>query len=521
MNTSRGELIAAFDVGTSSAKGVLFDSAARVVATARQALPVFYPQPGWAEQSPQDWWSAVAVLARRLREEAQVPAEAVAGVSFCAQMAGTVPVDERGAALGNALIWLDTRSAALARRLIGGFPSIRGYGLLPLLHWVRLTTGAPNRSGKDPATKIPWLRENDPERWARTRAVLDVKDYLLARATGERVTTPDCAHLTWMMDSRINAWSPPLLARLGVDAALLPQIRPADTLVGGLLPAAAEDLGLAPGTPVAAGLGDVAAFSLAAGSVAAAAPHIYLGTSAWCAAHMERRALDPFASIGTLRAADPGRYLVIATQETAGACLDAVCRWLGLAEGSGDTGAPDLMRLAEASEPGARGLTFLPWLFGERVPMDDPDLRGGLLGLSLAHRREDVARAVVEGVAFNLDSAMTPLARLARIAPGEPVRLLGGCARSDLVPAVLAQVLGRPVLRMANPELGGAFGAMACARLALGWSRDWAEAAALSQPERRFDPPQTPDARLAAARRDFASAYRAVRGWYKTRALRS
>jgi xylulokinase len=521
MSATQADLIAAFDIGTSSAKGVLFDAEARVVATARQPLPVFYPQPGWAEQAPGDWWDAVAILARRLREEAKVPAEAVAGISFCAQMAGTVPVDDRGEALGNALIWLDTRSAALARRLIGGFPSFRGYGLVPLLRWLWLTNGAPNRSGKDPATKIPWLREADPERWARTRAVLDVKDYLLSRATGERVTTPDCAHLTWLMDSRVNAWSPQLLDRLGIDADLLPRICPANALVGGLRPAAAADLGLSPGTPVAAGLGDVAAFSLAAGSTTAGVPHVYLGTSAWCAAHMERRAVDPFTAIGTLRAADPDRYLLIATQETAGACLDAVCRWLGLEEGSGDTGAPGLMRMAEASEPGARGLTFLPWLFGERVPMDDPDLRGGLLGLSLAHRREDVARAVVEGVAFNLENAMTPLSRLAHVAPGEPVRLLGGCARSDLFATVLAQVLGRPVLRMAHPELGGAFGAMACARLALGWSRSWAEAAALSQTDRRFDPPETPDARLAGARRDFASAYKAVRGWYKHRALRS
>lgn len=507
------KLIAAIDLGTSSAKGAIYDRDARLLASARCPVQTHFPEPGWAEQAPRDWWSAIAAVMRDLVSGGDIDTADIAGLSFCSQMAGTVPVDETGQALCNALIWLDTRSAEIARRLTAGFPSVFGYGLRPIVHWLRETNGAPSLAGKDPTSKIVWLRENRPEIWARTYKVLDVKDYLVAKATGAFVTTPDCAHLTWMMNSRTNAWSDGLLRRLRIDRATLPEIVSGDTEVGGLTQDAAKALGLRVGTPVFAGLGDIAAFSLAAGSMADDAAHLYMGTSAWCGVHMARRKVDPLTSIATIRAADPDRYLLVAAQETAGACFEKVGSWLHMPDSKNDV--PSLLREAGRSVPGARGVIFHPWFFGERVPMDNPHLRGSLSGLSLNHTSGDIARAAVEGVAFNLNLAHKALARLSSLHTDAPVRILGGCAQNDLICDVLANVLCRPVLRMQNPQLGGTFGAMASARKGLGLSQTWDDAAALSQLDRTFQPAPGGNAALCQAEKGFLEIYKRLKSWYR------
>lgn len=505
--------ILAFDLGTTGVKGALYEGDGRLVGSARRPIATHYPNPGWAEQRPDDWWAAICATARALLAESATPADAIAGLSFCTQMAGTVPVDTTGAALGNALIWLDTRSHEAARRLVGGIPRIAGYGLGPLLSWLRIANGAPSLSGKDPASKIVWLRECDPARWQRTAKLLDVKDYLLMRCTGAAVTTPDCAHLTWLMDSRTDRWSDTLLGRLKLDVGLLPEIVPPTHRLGDLTATAAAELGLARATPVFAGLGDVAAFALAAGALGTGMPHAYIGTGAWCAAHVEGRKVMPLKAIGTLRAAEGGRYLLVAAQETAGACFESAARWLGLDETGG--GVARLIALAAQSPPGADGVVFHPWLLGERAPLDDPFLRGSVLGLSLAHGPAEIARAVVEGVAVNLASVVGDVVRAARSPTDAPIRLLGGAVRSDLVAQMLADATGRAVLRMKDPELGGTFGAMCCVRVGLGLSPNLADASARASGERLFTPDPAQGRILARVARDFHGAHRALRRWHR------
>lgn len=479
------DLVLGCDFGTSSLKAALFDRHGTVVASRKVAYDSYRPAPGWVEQRPEDWWQAFRDAARELlRQEA---AARVGAIGIAAQMAGAVAVDEAGQSLGNALIWLDTRSEAIARRITDGPIRIGGYGLASLARWLWLTNGAPNRHGRDPATKYLWLREQRPELWARLGKLLDVKDYLVCRATGRAATTADCAHLTWLMDSRRGhrAWSPRLIAHLGLSPALLPEIVPSTAAVGGLTGEAAAALGLEAGTPVAGGAGDLTAFALGAGRLSTGALHLQIGTSAWWGCHLAGRRVDPRSGIATIASAHPTLNLLVAAQETAGAAVEWAARALGFTRhGTADLEAFD--RAAAAAAPGAQAPLFFPWLTGERVPVDDPELRGGFAGLELAHDRSALARAVLEGVGFN---ARWALAGIERLGGGDgAARFLGGGAASAVWGQLLADLLQRPLEVVEAPALGGARGAAMTAAVAAGWFADLETATAMSRVARRFEP---------------------------------
>ncbi len=507
--TPGGDLILGYDFGTSSVKSALFDAEGRVAARARESYPLFQPEPGWAEQRPDDWWEAMARASRRMLAEAEIAPDSVAAVAIAAQMGGVVAVDEAGAALQDAMIWLDTRSAGQARRLMAGWPRIHGYGVFALLSWLRLTNGAPNLSGKDPLSKMLWLRDEQAALWARARRLPDVKEYLLHRATGEWATTPDCAHLTWLMDARPGRWewSEALLRRVGLDRARLSEIRPAAEFVGGLRPEAADDLGLRAGTPMVAGAGDVLASALGAGVRATEALYLYLGTSSWWGAHRDRPKVDVARGIGTLAAAERDRYLLVATQESAGAAVAWAANALGF---GGNLAAFDAA--AREAGSGPDGPLFLPWLQGERVPVDDPDLRAGFIGLALSSGRGELARAVLEGVALNARWALEAMEKSLRAAPST-ARIVGGGAVSDLWCRIIADVTGLALARTAEPDLAGARGVAMLAAVALGWSSDLAAAGAMTREAERYQPDPSQAARYDMRYRRFLEVARSGRRW--------
>jgi xylulokinase len=426
-----------------------------------------------------------------------------------------VPVDRTGTPLHNCLIWLDTRSDAIARRITGGGPRIAGYGAFTLLRWLRLTNGAPNLSGKDPTSKILWFKEERHEIWERTHKVLDVKDWLLHRCCGAYVTTEDCAHLTWLLDTRRGrkCWSPAILDRLGIDRAVLPDVIPAVETAGVLTASAAEHLGLAAGTPVAAGAGDVNACALAAGTLAEGAYHMHVGTSMWLGTHMSKRRVDPTAGIATICAAVPDTYFLVATQESAGSAAAWAARGLGYKK----NGAPDFegfFAAAEAAKPALESPYFFPWLYGERVPVDNKYLRGGFANLSLTDGRVELARAVLEGVALNTRWAMEKAQRLGRMS--EPmIRLMGGGTVSDLWCQILADVHQRPMQRMEWPRLSGALGAAMTAAVTARWFGDLSEATVMARAQHCFQPDPRRAEQFQGRFERFVEHYRLSRGWYR------
>ncbi len=478
---SNSDLVLGYDIGTSSVKVGLFDRVGGVVADQRASYPLLTPKSGWAEQRPEDWWQAICVATRTALRESGVAPDRIVAMAFAAQMAGAVPVARDGTALSNALIWLDTRSAPIARRIVGGPIRIHGYGLGALARWLWLTNGLPNREGRDPTSKYLWFREQRPDLWPQVHKLLDVKDYLLGRATGRFATTADCAHLTWLMDSRPGRgrWSRRLLRRLDLASSYLPEIVSSTHLAGTLKPEAASALGLTDATLVAAGAGDLTAFALGAGRLASGALHLHIGTSNWWGCHLDGRKVDVRTGIGTIAAAQSGRYLLVAAQESAGACVEWAARVFGF-ERDGEADFALFDQAADEASIELEAPIFLPWLHGERVPVDDRDLRAGFTGLSLSDDRSRLARAVLEGVAFNVRWALEAFEKTARVTH-PTVRFLGGGAKSLIWSQILADVLQRPLEVMAEPELGGARGAAMTAAVAAGWFDNLEDAVGLTR----------------------------------------
>ena len=470
-------MIISYDFGTSSVKAAIFDSDGNIAASAVRNYPLIIPGPGRVEQDPAVWWNAMCSITAELVTTAGIKSSSISALNICAQMCGTLPVDVHGKPLTNCLTWLDTRSEEIAIRITKGILRIGGYGLIPLLRWLWITNGAPNLSGRDPISKILWLRENSPDIWKQIHKILDVKDYLLYRCTGNYTTTPDCAHLTWLMDSRPDkkCWSASLLSWLDINQNLLPEICKSTDIIGKLHANAAGQLGLQEGIIIMAGAGDVTASALGAGTTGLREPHLHIGTSAWSGAHINRRTVDVNNNIGSICSADPDKYLLIAAQQSGGLCLDWACRQLEVL----NTGVPDyaaLNRMVGKAEPRSGNPLFLPWLMGECVPRKIPVGRAEFIHLGKHHSKPDILMAILEGVALNIRWAYVRLNNLMQNKE-KSIRFLGGGANSGVWCQILSDILQSPILQMDMPHLGGVRGGAMLASVALGWHNNLEEAA--------------------------------------------
>jgi xylulokinase len=506
--------ILAHDLGTSSNKAAVFSDSGEVLGAAAATYDVQVPQPGWAEQDPEAWWRAVSRSGREAVARAGAGPADVAALSFSGQMQGTLPVDAGGRPLMNCMIWMDGRAHAQAQRITKGTVRVFGYGPFRLLRWIWLTSGAPTLTGTDAISKILWLRENRPDLWARTHKLLDAKDYLLLRCTGRYATSYDCGNLTWLMDTRKGRlrWSETLLSSVDLSRDLLPELVPSTAVVGELTAGAAGELGLRAGTPVIAGAGDAPAMTVGAGAVRAGEYHLALGTGAWIATHVDRRLVDPLSYVASMCSALPDKYVVMASQQAAGACVEWARTQVLRMDGRPGT-YEELEALAQRSDPGAGGLLFLPWLIGERTPIDDRLARAGFVNLGLAHEAPHLARAIYEGVALNARWALERVERLTRLrSPG--LRFAGGCARSDLWCQLLADVLDRPILQAADPELAAARGAALLAAHALGLLPDLESISGRVPVRATYEPRPAWRQRYDDAFGAFRDYYRRNRGWF-------
>jgi xylulokinase len=500
------DMIIAADFGTSGVKVGLMGRDLSVIAEVFRETPVHYGKDGAVEQNPEDWWEGFKSALAQLRRKQPSKLARAAALVMSAQMCGVVAVDERGAPLRPCMIWLDKRSAALIRHTMNGFPKVAGYGFGKLLGSVWLTNGAPSLNGMDPPGKMMWLRMNEPEIWARAHKLLDVKDWLIHRACGKFVTTADSANLTWMMDSRSGkqGWSPFLMRRFGLSEDRLPEIVPGTSSPGGLMRAPAAELGLPEGLPVVAGSGDVGAAALGSGAIEDGALHLSLGTSSWIGGFYSGRRLSATESFATITSAVDNRPLLIATQETAGACLE----WLSSSMGKN----VDVEQERRAEDPPL----FLPWLAGERVPVDDNRLRGAFLGLSLRHSSSSLRQAVLEGVALNTRWAYRSVMKKRGTIRHQRMPVVGGAALDSELCQTLADCLGAELAVGPYPRMAGMQGTGAIAAAYLGWyANAWAAAACLPRADARIYVPDPNRARYFDRRFDlFLKAHHHTKPWF-------
>jgi xylulokinase len=419
------DVVLGIDVGTSGVGVIAASSTGEVLARADHDVALLTPHPGWTEQHPADWILAcergVAQVAR------EIGAQRITAIGLTGQMHGMVPLDAAERVIRPAILWNDQRTAAAVatmaervgiERMIarGGNPPITGFQ----------------------APKVLWLRDAEPDAFARTRRVLLPKDYLALHLTGVAAAEPADASGTGVYHLAERTWDHDVLAALDLDPALWPPLQASDTIVGGLRADVAHRIGLRADTPVVIGAGDnaAAAVGLALGRADLGTGSVSLGTSGVLFAPLADATPEPRGRAHLFAHADGGFFLLGVTLSAGGSL-----RWFR------DTFAPDvsfdrLMAEAAAAQPGAAGVTFLPYLAGERTPHLNPDLRGSLHGLTLASSRGDVVRAILEGVAFALADAQAVMANVAR-----PRRYLltGGGARSPLWSAIVAAALQTPV----------------------------------------------------------------------------
>jgi len=423
------------DVGTTGCKTMLFDLEGRVIAFADQEYPTYYPQVSWAEQEPKDWWEAVKATVRCCLAKAE-PGE-ILGIGVSSHREAVVPLSENGEVLARSIIWMDKRS-------------------LPQTEWIRRNFNEDEiyrRTGLrvDPtftATKLLWLKEHQPELLERTSVLLQPKDYIVYRLTGGWITDQSIASRTLLYNIRERRWDERLFEMFGLRRELFPEALPSDEVVGRVTEEAAAETGLAAGTPVVAGGGDRTCEALGAGAINPSILEESTGSATTMATTLDEPFFDPQMRIACGCHVIPGKWCLEAGIGVTG----AVFRWcrdkIFLLEK--ETAIPMRRRAYELMDmqseyipPGSGGLLVIPHFMGSKAPKWNPKARGVILGLTLLHSRVHIAKAVMEGVAYEIRFLLETLEELG-IKP-EEIRLQGGASKSPVWSQIKADVWGRPV----------------------------------------------------------------------------
>ena len=456
-----GSAFLGIDVGTSGVKAILVDARGDVLASATEPLTLSTPHPGWAEQDPEAWWQAsVRAMARVLAAHSY---DAVASIGLSGQMHSSVFLDAAGRVIRPALLWCDGRTTAECAEItarVGGEDRLRDLTCNPALEGFTLP-------------KVLWLRNHEPAAFERLATVLLPKDFIRYRLTGVVATEPSDASATLMFDTAHGTWSSELLAEVALPTTILPGIGGSAEVLGKITPEVAALIGLPAGTPVVGGGADNACGAAGVGVVAPGDVVASWGTSGTVLAPMSEPRVDPALRAHTFCHVAPDTWYLMGVVLSAGGAF----AWYRdqLARDAATIGNANELLNAEAASirPGADGVTFLPYLQGERTPHRDASARGALLGLSLAHSRAHLTRAVLEGICFALRDSLAILQELGLSA--DRVLLTGGGAKSPFVRRLQAEIYGLPVCTVDREE-GPAYGAALLAAVGAGAFSDLAAA---------------------------------------------
>ncbi|HEX9298203.1 MAG TPA: xylulokinase [Polyangiaceae bacterium] len=449
------------DIGTSGVKAALVDEKGRVKSTVTRPHPLLTPQPGWAEQRPDDWWKSAAAATRKVLAAAHVPQNRIAAVGLSGQMHSSVFLDQENRVIRPALLWCDGRTTEECRDIT------REVGEDRLREWV----SNPALEGFT-LPKVLWLKKHEPQSFARLEKVVLAKDYVRYRLTGTLASEPSDASATLMYDTAARRWSSSIMQAMALSLRLLPDVGESTEVLGWVHSSAAKASGLAQGTPVVGGGADNACGAIGVGLVSPGEAVASWGTSGTILTPTRQPLVDPGLRAHTFCHAVPDTWYLMGVMLTAGGAFEWHRRELAKELEKRKDAHRMLDREAAAIAPGAEGLTFLPYLQGERTPHRDASARGAFVGLSLAHTRAHLSRAVIEGICFGMRDALTIVRNLV---PIETILLTGGGAQSPFLRQMQADVYGLPVVRV-NQEEGPAYGAALLAAVGAGVFTDVATA---------------------------------------------
>ncbi|MGN0665775.1 MAG: xylulokinase [Huintestinicola sp.] len=432
------------DLGTSGTKTVLFDEKGTVIASMTIEYPMYQPKNGYAEQDPADWFNAAVNTIKGVIEKSGVSNGDIVGVGISGQMHGLVMLDENNKVIRRSIIWCDQRTAKECEEITEKVGAER---LIEI-------TANPALTGFT-ASKIMWVKNNEPENYAKCRHILLPKDYVRFMITGEYATEVSDASGMQLLDVPNRCWSEEVCSKLGIDMSMLAKVYESPDITGYITKEAAALTGLKEGTPVVGGAGDNAAAAVGTGVVVDGKAFTTIGTSGVVFAHTSDISIDPKGRVHTFCCAVPGCWHVMGVTQAAGLSLkwfrDNFCgsekeaaKYMGIDE-------YELMNKEAANVPiGSNRLLYLPYLMGERTPHLDPNARGMFFGLSAMHTKKDMLRAVMEGVAYSLRDCVE-ICREMNINVSD-MMACGGGGSSPLWRQILADLYACPVKTAASKE---------------------------------------------------------------------
>ena len=466
------------DIGTSACKVAIFDKNGQVMASANGDYPVYYPHEGWAQQKPDEWWNAVCGAIRECLKEGKISGEQIAGIGIDGQSWSAIAIDREGNVLTDTPIWMDTRAQEICDRLNSEIGSenifkVAGNSLQP-----SYTTA-----------KILWYKENMPEVYSSIYKILQSNSFIAYRLTGAITQDLSQGYGLHCFDMRTGTWDEEMCGKLGIPLEFLPEIVPCDKVVGTVTKAAADQSGLAVGTPVVAGGLDAACGTLGAGVIHPGETQEQGGQAGGMSICTDTYKADPSLILGFHVV--PGQWLLQGGTTGGGGVMRWFEREFADYERSqkAETGKSSLDQLnetAEAVPAGSEGVVFLPYMAGERSPIWNPYAKGVFYGLDFAKTKGHMVRACMEGVAFSLRHNLEVAEKAG--ARAEILRAMGGSANSLLWTQIKADVTGKTVVVPAS-DTATTLGAAILAGVGVELYRDYEEAVSMTVKEtRRHEP---------------------------------
>jgi len=454
------QFIIGIDIGTSGCKSLLIDDQGQVVARALEEYPISTPQPGWSEQNPENWWKAVKITIRQLLKGFNAVGD-IKGIGLSGQMHGLVALDKESQVLRPCILWNDQRTEKQCQEIhdrMGGVEAL-----------LQLTNNRmlPGYTGG----KILWVRENEPHLYEKIKRILNPKDYVRYRLTGEYATEVSDASGTGLFNVLERDWSYKLLEVLDIPKDWLPRCYESPEISGGLMESVASGLGLPAGLCVAGGGGDAVVQTTGTGIVEPGILGTTIGTAGNVTMALDRCFKNPEGKLQVFCNNMPNKWHTMGVTLAAGGSFLWFRDALGepekeISKRTGKDVYDILSREASKVEPGSEGLLFLPYLIGERCPHADPHAKGAFIGLTLRHTKSHLIRSIMEGVIFSLRDVTEVIRGMG--VPITQIRTSGGGALSRLWRQIHADVFNSEVLTMSNSAEGGAYGAALVAGAGIG-----------------------------------------------------
>ncbi len=479
-----------YDVGTTGIKTCLIeiDTTMKILASSTCGYGLYVDEEtgvkGGSEQDADEWWEAMCTTTREVFKKCKkIKKEQIEGISFCSAMQGLVLVDKEGNCIRRPMTYMDQRAREELKKGMSHGLQIAGAEVTKLLKYLHYT-GAVSSSVKDPIWKYKWVEAHEPENFKKIYKWLDVKEYLILRASGEFVMTQDSAFGTLLYDTRKGheGWCKPVCDMVGVNIEHMPVIKKSTEKVGEVTEKAASELGLAPGTAVYGGGGDASLIGVGAGAVEIGDTHIYSGTSGWVGTVVDKQVVDAGAMMAAIVGANPNTYNYFAELETSNKCVGWVKDHLALDEigvylkkygHKGDSLEEEAFNLYDYLEevidraaPGSNGVVFTPWLHGNRCPFEDPNAAGMFFNIHLETGKTELIRSVVEGVCFHMRWMLERQEK--KVSTSKAIRFCGGGALGASTCQILSDILQRDIEVVDSPQNIGAVGAAACIAVGTG-----------------------------------------------------